>query len=353
MPVDFVPLGTKLKPTDDDGTPVENQKNHIVCLCRGEESALVSAISGFTNDQFADKLQKLRLAAHRWGASRMESFFVQGLNAQFPDLRVNCHRIATVNDFIGWIKQGVWSFDKQVVIAFASSGLWGDSNQWAINMEAEFCCMLQIEWSPARSNGKRMLKPPNGKCFANIFVKAKGSLCTKFRNTCKRAFRCAVYCRSEGDDDEDASAPSVRAVTTNAVRKRGGMPKLIAQETASNDSHGFIGNMGYCEGHPYLETLLKKQGKAKIETVVADDTSTITSPLTVSVSSQEKPRTDELQKWLEEQGIRSIDDAKKVLKRSTPAKRSVENVEDVSLTCLPLFPKMLFVSLFLCFARLR
>lgn len=77
MPVDFIPLGTKLKVTKDDKTPVGDRKNHIACLYRGEESELATAISGLTNDQFAEKPKKVRLAAHRWGSSRMESFFVQ------------------------------------------------------------------------------------------------------------------------------------------------------------------------------------------------------------------------------------------------------------------------------------
>ena len=79
----------------------------------------------------------------------------------------------------------------------------------------------------------------------------------------------------------------------------------ILQEAANYEEHGFLGKMGYCQGHPHLEELMIKQkmllpkespncsGKASVQgpsvdAIAVGDASVITSPLTVSVSSGEK-----------------------------------------------------------------
>lgn len=320
MPIDFVPIGTKLKPTADDKTPLEDRKNHIACLHRGDDGACNSAISGISLDDFSRKLQQLRLGAHKWGISKIEAILVTGLNTDHPDLQVNGHAISSTNDFFAWLKKGLWSKEKQVVVAFASNDVWGQNNQWAINLEKEFCNMLAVTWSDAKSNGDRMVKPPQGKCFHNIFVKAKGSLCTRIRNNCKRVFRVAVYCRNEGDDAEDEG--TIKSVVESNKSRKSKVPKLVAQEVACIDKDGFTGNLGYCEGHPYLDELLTKLGKVKTEVTPApksvalskDDASTITSPLTVSVSSsKEKAGPSDLEMFLMSQGIQSVDDIKKLL----------------------------------------
>lgn len=316
MPLDFVPIGTKLKATGDDPTPLEDRKNHIACLHRGNAADCNSAISGISLQQFGMKLQQLRLGAHKWGISKIESILVNGLMTDHPDLCVNGHSISSVNDFFEWLKKGSWSKEKQVIVAFAGNSVWGSNNQWAINLEIEFCAMMNVEWSDSKSNGDKMLKPPQGKCFHNIFVKAKGSLCTRIRNNCKRHFKIAVYSRNEGDDGEDEA--TVRTSTVSAKGRKTKVPKLIAQEVACIEKDGFTGNLGYCDGHPYLDMLLKKLGKEPAPNTVSlstDETSTITSPLTVSVSSssKEKAIASDLEMFLQSQGIESVEDAKRLL----------------------------------------
>ena len=324
MPIDFIPIGTKLKSTRDDPTPLEDRKNHIACLHRGSSNDLAAAISGITIEDFGTKIQKLRLGAHRWGVAHMEAYLVQQLNAQFPDLRVSGHPISSANDFNLWIQKGKWDREKQVVIAFATVGAWGDNNQWAINAEAEFCAMLDITFSDYKSNGTLMMKPPQGKCFAAIFVKAKGSACTRFRNTCRRVWKIAVYVRTEGDKDEDDQTVMTVPVAGTVSNKKGkrSIPKLIAQETACMEKDGFVGHLGYMEGHTYLKSLLarrqkEKEAPASIALAKKDndtDASTVTSPLTISLSagSRTKPKGD-IEKYLESQGIVSVDDIKKLI----------------------------------------
>ena len=74
--------------------------------------------------------------------------------------------------------------------------------------------------SEEKSNGEKMIKQPLGKCFAAIFVKAKGCFCTRLRNNCRRFWKVAVYVRNEGElDDDDVSKESDTIVTVTPAKK--------------------------------------------------------------------------------------------------------------------------------------
>lgn len=276
MPTDFVPVGKQLKPKKKDQTPLLSRRNHVRALYRGPAGGENQAISSLTDEQLEERIQELRLGAHKWGLAYVQSHLLSQLRSMYPDLRHGGKELQTVDDVDNWVKVGKFDKEKKEVLAYIQHHAWGGGNQWAVNAEKEFCQMCGIRWLDQLSNGDRMMKPPLGKCFAAIFVKAKGSLCTRIRNRSKVTFRAAVYVRNEGDDDDDfgesvsgtvvtesgASEASVVSAT-KAKRRRKGIPKLVCQVIANMDDDGFWGKVGYCEGHKDLAEILQKQGKQR------------------------------------------------------------------------------------------
>lgn len=249
MPDDFIPQVNIMKAIPDkDPTPVEDRYKHVTTALdkrnkqlRGDEATFPS----ISMKQFEERLRALRQATVKWGAARIEEFFVSQIKREYKYLKINDREIDSSADFCDWIKKGPWDNKMRGIVAYASGDMWGDNNQWAINLEVEYCRMLQIKFTGFKSNKKRLQRLHKGKCVAAILVKGKGSLVGKFRNTCKRKYLEAVYCRSE--------KPKLGGPTEKHDDGKVAVPRMVEQETARLEEHGFNGKLAKCEGHPGLK----------------------------------------------------------------------------------------------------
>lgn len=286
MPDDFIPLINKLKPTKEDPTPLMDRYLHLKSLdkrldleVRGQQ------FSGIDMEKFQSRLSALRQAVVKWGSARVEAYFVHEMNKKFPDLKVNGRKLESSSDFVELIKIGPWDNALRGIVAYASSDMWGDNNQFAINLEIEFTEVVRIKYTGLKSNGKPPAKIHRGKCCAQIFVKNKGTLVGKIRNACKRRYCEAVYSRKEDCKIASESAPDFKD----------GVPKLIAQIPATVESMGFHGKLGICVG-----------SKRNVPGIVAHPSTSDLSPVSqltgttseMSQSSSEKPNA--MDQWLEQ-----------------------------------------------------
>ena len=319
-----------LKPTKDDPTPLDDRFQHVSALDKRDIALRTEGITGISREQFAVRLRMLRMATVKWGSARVESIFVGLLSAKYPDLKVKGRKIASSADFCEWIKQGPWDNKMREIVAYASGDMWGDNNQWAINLEQQYFSMLHVKTSGKKCNNTRAKKAHKGRCACAVFVKVKGSLVGKFRNTCKRRYKEAVYNRTEKpniqasssanneappDDEENDSLEETSAGSTGGAsskkKKRNTIPKLLVQVDAELDSHGFHGYIGKCEGHPDLKA--KKPVSMVVDGADTDAASTF-SPITASVStgansSSKKTKMTEAEEWLSRQkGIKTLED---------------------------------------------
>jgi len=309
MPDDFIPQVNTLKPVHEkDPTPLEDRFQHLMSALdkrgtelRGDKSSFPS----ISMDQFQDRLRSLRQGTVKWGAARIESFFVKEIIREYPDLKINDRAIESSADFCDWIKKGPWNNQMRGIVAYASGALWGSSNQWAINMEDEFCKLLCIKFTGLKSNNKKLLRLHKGRCVAAILVKGKGSLVGKFRNTCKRKYLEAVYCRTE--------KPKLGGATETGEGKVA-VPRMIYQEDARLETHGFCGKLAKCEGHPHLES-------APAQVVTGTNTPSPSSRSAASVdtlSSLEDTPQGGLADCLQAYGVKSVDEFKSFLESLSP-----------------------------------
>ena len=109
MPVDYVPVLTSFKVTEEDPTPLQDRKNHVRTLYRGPAQDENAAISGMTDEDFEKHIQKLRVAAHKFGVAHSHSIVLAGIRAAFPHLRIDGREIATIEDFFQWVQRGRWN----------------------------------------------------------------------------------------------------------------------------------------------------------------------------------------------------------------------------------------------------
>ena len=194
MPDNFIPLQTKLKATAKDPTPVLDRFRHLQALDkRSDLRRRGQELGGINQKQFEERLTKLRLATVKWGSARIEGIFVASINKKFPELEVDGRDVESSADFVEVIKKGPWDKTLMKYVAYASFGMWGGNNQFAINLEVEFTKMLRIEFTGLLANGRPAVKIHKGKCISQLFVKCKGSMVGKFRSTCKRRWRECVY----------------------------------------------------------------------------------------------------------------------------------------------------------------
>jgi hypothetical protein len=323
MPDDFIPLVRTLKPkVPEDPTPLDDRFQHLSVLDRRQDGAQGSVLSGISIEDFERRLQCLRMATLKWGNSEMEKYFVQELNRQYPHLRVLNHPLNSSADFCEWIKQGIWDNEKRAIVDFASHTMWGDNNQWAINQERRFTKMLQIQFTGYKANGAQMNKMHQGKCAAAIFVKSKGCLVTKIRNTCKRRWKEAVYSRNEEPKIADEESVESGQSSENSVRSENKrkVPILLHQEVANVETHGFTGIVGYCEGHPKLAVLkAKKSPKSVVDVAATTDDHTAMSALTAGLSlcstsvSEPKSSALKIEAFLSKCDAMTISDLKRIL----------------------------------------
>ena len=60
-------------------TPIQDRKNHVRCLYRGDPSGATAAIAGLSDEAFEEKLQQMRVAAHKWGVAKIHSLVLRSL----------------------------------------------------------------------------------------------------------------------------------------------------------------------------------------------------------------------------------------------------------------------------------
>ena len=129
--------------------------------------------------------------------------------------------------------------------------LWGDNNQWAVNMEQELCAMLLIRFTGLKANGQRQRRKTKGNCFHTIFVRAKNSQITeKCRYYTRKHHRVAIYCRSE---KKNFKVDPVTKAKDPSSLKKGELPAVRVRLEATVASLGFNGIYALCDGHPDLE----------------------------------------------------------------------------------------------------
>jgi hypothetical protein len=317
MPDDFIPQVNVMKAIPDkDPTPVEDRFKHLTTALdkrnkqlRGDKATFPS----ISMEQFQDRLRALRQATVKWGAARVEEFFVSQIKREYPDLRINDREIDSSADFCDWIKKGPWDNKMRGIVAYASGDMWGMNNQWAINLEVEYCRMLQIRFTGLKSNNKKLQRMHKGRCVAAILVKGKGSLVGKFRNTCKRKYLEAIYCRFE--------KPKLGGPTEKSDDGKVAVPRMVAQETARLSDHGFNGKLAKCEGHPDL----KKAAPTQVVTDMhASPCSTSTTGSTLSsLGSPEGGLEAEID--LDRYGIKSVDELRTLLESMSPGLKNTQD----------------------------
>lgn len=238
----------KLRPTSSDPTPLEDRYAHYKTALdkRDEQERQSSSVPKISMIDFGSYLSSIRAGVWHWGVARIEAYFVTKLTEQFPALQVDGRDIESVNDFVNWIKIGPWNKEMRAVVFFAQDEMWGGgNNQWACNLEREFCSLFRIKFTGKRSNGSRQKRQTKGNCCAALFVKAKGSaIVDKIRNCTRRAHKEALYSRNE---KMKVSEPI--SLAENESAKKSSVPKVLMREEASLEVHGFIGKIGFCDGH--------------------------------------------------------------------------------------------------------
>ena len=213
------------------------------------------------------------------------------MQKQFPELKVNGRKIESSADIQELIKLGKWDKDLITVAAFAIIGLWGENNQFAINLEKEYCRILRIQYTGRLCNGKPPEKNHKGKCISQIIVKSKGTLVGKLRNTCKKWHREAPYSRKEAikNGTDQAKAPGSEKI-----------PKLIGQIIATKEEHGFHGKLGICEGSKHeledIQTSLVGGAPSVVTKTSSVDTSV--SPLTDGTGPSVKKVPKDIERFL-------------------------------------------------------
>lgn len=84
------------------------------------------------------------------------------MKREFPVIRINGREIQSTHDFCECVQKGPWDAKLKEKVAFATSTLWGDHNQWAINLEEEFAAMPRIRevlWQEGKTGAQgKMLR---------------------------------------------------------------------------------------------------------------------------------------------------------------------------------------------------
>lgn len=307
MPCDFIPTKANLNPTKDEQNPIANRFQWLSALdkrtSKGPDGqSLRGSMISETSDQDVVKyIMNLRSAAIAWSVPRIEEILADGLEGQYGDqVRMDGRKIKNLSDLCEWIKRGPMTNFKRGVISFASDGLWGNKNQFAINMEVMWCNMMRIKLIDVKSNGHKPKKEHEGKCFAKLFVQRKGALVEVIRNTTKRVFKEAIYNRTE-----PARTTANNDAKENSVSKKN-VPKLVQQTIATVENYGFNGKLGLCSGHPDL---------AKVGTLASSVAQTLATTA-VSVSDKASANEDAVTLFLKSHGLCSIEDFTRIVEKS-------------------------------------
>jgi len=248
-----------MKPTDEDKSPIEDRYTLMLNALDKRTGIERGTNVGINLEEFVVKLRNLRMATIKYGSNLAESFLIENLNATFPGLEIAGRRIQSSADLVEFYKKGPNDPKMRGIIHFCTDTVWGDNNQWAINGEAHFCRRFLIKYTGIKSNGKRTNKVHKGRCVAQIFVAAKGTLMEKIRNAGKKFHFEAIYRRGEKSKIGLAGTDSK------------GIPRMIRQIPATVASHGFNGKLGICDGHPEAEKIKQEDQPSVVETPNSQD----------------------------------------------------------------------------------
>ena len=226
-----------------DDTNVALRFKHMACFDRRTREERNSPIPQKTVQEFKEKLNILRSATSGYGSAGVEKYFVEQMNRRFPgQLLVKGVHIRSSQDFKTFIKYAKWDDTMKEIVLFAQKQLW-DNNSWAIEMENEFCKVLRFRFTGERCDGTRMKRNHDGKCFAKVFVKCKGTLVDSIRVITKEYHGIALYARRARSTKRPGE--EIGAEGTHITRKPRKVPKVMRVDSGSKHSH-----VGYCEGHP-------------------------------------------------------------------------------------------------------
>lgn len=272
-----------MKPTEEDKSPAEDRYTLMLNALDKRTGNDRGTNVGINLDEFVMKLRSLRMATIKYGSNLAESFLIENLNATYPGLEIAGRRIQSSADLVEFYKKGPNDPKMRGIIHFCTDTVWGDNNQWAINGEAHFCRRFLIKYTGAKSNGKRTNKVHKGRCIAQIFVAAKGTLMEKIRNAGKKFHFEAIYRRGEKSKIGLAGTDSK------------GVPRMIRQIPATVALHGFNGKLGICDGHPEAEKIKQEAKPSVVETPNSQDSqiSSITMSTPVPAAGQ-----SELMTWM-------------------------------------------------------
>lgn len=255
LPIDYVPVYGSLKPTDTDPCPLESRMRYLPVLDkRGADGLPINdkELPPCSLEQLDTRLQNWRLGTMKWGDPRIEGYFCDNMVREFKDdfKQSDGSTITSSQQFCELYRRGPNDRKMRRMVYYALNTLWGSNNQWAINLEAEYTKMLKMKFGKKTSSGKMPSRPTSGNCFASIFVRKKGHIVEKIRNTGKRCYKEGLYHRNEKPSRQQGSV-------------RNGIPKMVKQVVATEDKHGFRGLLGLCEGHPLLLEVPKTPTKMK------------------------------------------------------------------------------------------
>ena len=268
-----------MKATEEDKSPAEDRYMLMINALDKRTGNDRGTNLGINLDEFVMKLRSLRMATIKYGSNLAESFLIENLNATYPGLEIAGRRIQSSADLVEFYKKGPNDPKMRGIIHFCTDTVWGDNNQWAINGEAHFCRRFLIKYTGTKSNGKRTNKVHKGRCIAQIFVAAKGTLMEKIRNSGKKFHYEAIYRRGEKSKIGLAGTDSK------------GVPRMIRQIPATVALHGFNGKLGICDGHPEAEKIKQEAQPSVVETPNSQDSQissiTMSTPVVTSVGQSE------------------------------------------------------------------
>lgn len=236
MPVDFLPYNAGI----DKAQSEHRTRIFHTTMVKVEDDDKSKFVYGKDSGELLTRIQNFRKAACRWGARRTEIYFAEKLSKEFPDLRVDGRKITSPSDFCELIKKGPWNNELRGAVAYASWEMW--EKQFTLNLEVEFCKMMNITFTGLKCNGEPHKRNQKGSCISKLFTKLRSTVVDRIRNTCRKKWCEAIYTRAEKVPKD--GAPS----TNKADYTKDGVPRLLKQIPATREEHGFDGKLGICFG---------------------------------------------------------------------------------------------------------
>ena len=142
-------------------------------------------------------IKEMRELVVTMGVSRIEALFVKKFAEDFPTFRFKGSRkVSCFLDLAEAYRAGPNDNRMRMVIHHAMIGMWGSSNQWAVNMEIEIADALNIEFSGQKASGERSTRSHQGNCIKGILVKKKGALLEPIRTAGKTSWNEGIFQRN-------------------------------------------------------------------------------------------------------------------------------------------------------------